>query len=641
MSAPELTQEQAFIVALKEGSHLVIAPPGSGKTEVLTRRIIRLLQDSAGETFRILALTFTTRAAEAMRSRIEAHSPTEWRRVTCATFHAFCLDVLQHYGDPLGVEIDDSIYEREEDRLEALVRGLQDDGLPVSEDSQITQLLRQLLASIGRLKRDLVPATAAPVGDKAGGISLRDAYLAYDRTLRRYGALDFDDLLMLTYRLLTEWPRVARHYRKIYRYILVDEAQDTSRAQYEILKALCGSEHRNVMMVADADQFIYRFLGASDRYLQSFQRDFGAPRYHLTNNFRCAAAIVQAANALISHNPDRPQPGQPMQPATRAQGHVEITSHEDEEAEARAVVDLIEEWLAVGLTPEELHPGEPQSLEAQDICVLGRARYLLQATVAELERRGLEHQFKSGEVGLFESSFFRFAYHALRVVTNPRDLLARENLLAECPGLSVEDTARLREMGSADLFQALATLAAPSQQELALHCIQILVQPMTPSMLVDSLHDISRKSAARNEAEQALQESDAATLRERWLSYYRRVAPEESSLRGFIAELSLTGRSAVDGKGVRVLTIHAAKGLEFRAVILVGMNEGSFPDFRNLQTPEAIAEERRNAYVAVTRAARRLHLTRPRTRRLPWGSLRAQEPSRFLHEMKLRELART
>src|SRR3954469_6337399 len=292
------TPEQAAVIALTEGAHLVTAPPGSGKTQVLTQRIVRLLTESRGQSFRILALTFTTKAAENMRVRIETEAGDEWRRVTTATFHSFCLDVLQHYGEHIGITGDLTIYENEDDRIEALARGLTDEGILVGRTDQDVKSLRQLLQKIGRLKRDLVPPSAVQAEPDDEKIARTDvAYAAYDRTLHLFNAVDFDDLLGLAYPLFIEAPGVARHYRRLYRYILVDEAQDPSRAQYEVLRALCGSEQRNVMMVADADQYIYRFAGASDQFLKRFLVDFEAERHRLSLNFRCAEAVVSVANS--------------------------------------------------------------------------------------------------------------------------------------------------------------------------------------------------------------------------------------------------------------------------------------------------------------------------------------------------------
>lgn len=246
------TDRQKALIELATGPHLVTAPPGSGKTQVLTHRIVRILERDPEATFRILALTFTTKAAETLRSRIKDRLGEVASRVTACTFHSFCMDVLQHYGNPVNFAHDTTVYEVDEQRLEVLARALTEEGMPVPDKKD----LRALLDRIGTYKRDLRGPGAVTDREEAA------AYESYNRLLQRYHACDFDDLLERTWRLLIELPQVARHYRRRFPHIMVDEAQDTSRAQYEILRTICGEEHRNVMLVADVDQFIYRFAGA-------------------------------------------------------------------------------------------------------------------------------------------------------------------------------------------------------------------------------------------------------------------------------------------------------------------------------------------------------------------------------------------
>jgi DNA helicase-2/ATP-dependent DNA helicase PcrA len=620
------TPKQAEIIALRAGAHLVLAPPGSGKTGILTQRIVGLIQESPRDPFRILALTFTKKAAENMRARIEAEIGREWQRVTVTTFHSFCLDVLQHYGEHVGLVPPLTVFENEGDRRATLAQALEDEGLPLPERHEAERVFETILREIGRQKRNLAPPESVPAEAECAGMSLRTAYTSYDRLLRRYGALDFDDLLRLCYDLLVTNPRVAAHYRRIYRFILVDEAQDTSRAQYEILRALCGDDHRNVMLVADADQSIYGFAGASDKYLKAFVRDFGAQKHSLSENFRCGEAIVQVAASLIAHNPDRISSDHTMISVARAPGHVTAASYANEGDEATAVADMLVSLLAKGLDPSWLYPGEDPQVDTEDLCVLARSRYNLDGVVEQLKARGIPVAFRSAQTELFESRSYRFVYNALRVVHNDRDLPARASLIAQIEGVATDtDTPFVNILGrvgeSGD--EATALFAPP--------LLRYIHGPASVDALLQALAGIPW-SAQNGESDRELREHDARALQDRWSQYSR--TSKDPELGGFLAELALAGRTAIDEKGVRALTVHAAKGLEFRAVVMVGMNEGSFPDFRS-QTGQALVDERRNAYVAVTRAERRLHLTRPRTRTMPWGDLRAQQPSRFLAEMNL------
>ncbi len=615
------TPKQAEIIALREGAHLVLAPPGSGKTGILTQRIVRLIKESPADPFRILALTFTKKAAENMRQRIEAEIGREWQRVTVTTFHAFCLDVLQHYGEHVGLVPPLTVFENESDRRATLAQALEDEGLPLPSRDEADRVLEVLLREIGRHKRSLAPPESVSADAESAGISVRTAYVGYDRLLRRYGALDFDDLLRLCYELFTTSPRVSAHYRRIYRYILVDEAQDTSRAQYEILKALCGDEHRNVMLVADADQSIYRFAGASDRFLDAFQRDFGAQKHGLSENFRCGEAIVKVAQKLIANNPGRLSADHTMTSVARAPGCVTAASYADETSEGDAVADMLAGFLRNGLDPRWLHPEEEPRVEPEDLCVVARSRYSLDGVVEELRERGIPTAFRSVQSELLESRGYRFLYHALRIAHNDRDLPARASVVAQVDGRDIEPEAELAD---------ILTRVSKSRDEVSPFAARVLTfiqDKASVERLLDALAGVPPPIA---EGEREVLERDAQALRDRWTQYSR--TNKDPELGGFLAELALAGRTAIDEKGVRILTVHAAKGLEFRAVVIVGMNQGSFPDFRSLEG-QALVDERRNAYVAITRAERRLHLTRPRVRVMPWGDSRTQQPSRFLQEM--------
>ena len=618
------TPKQAEIIGLRDGAYLILAPPGSGKTGILTQRIVGLVRESPADPFRILALTFTKKAAENMRQRIEAEIGREWQRVTITTFHAFCLDILQHYGEQVGLAPPLTVFENEGDRRATLAQALQDEGLSFPPRDEAERLLEALLREIGQQKRNLAPPESVPADREYAGVSLRTAYTAYDRLLRRYGALDFDDLLRLVYELFVTNPRIAAHYRRIYRYILVDEAQDTSRAQYEVLKALCGDEHRNVMLVADADQSIYRFAGASDRFLKAFLRDFGAQTRGLSENFRCGEAIVKVALALIAKNPDRLSAEHTMTSVARAPAYVTAASYADEAEEACAVADIFEALLQKGLEATWLHSEEDPRVEPEDLCVLGRSRYVLDSIVSELRTRGIQLAFRSGLGELFESRGYRFVYNALRVAHNARDLPARASFFAQLEGAALDPDAPLN-----DVLRSVEGADDSATAPFAGAVLRLVNGPPSVETLVRALSGVAPSPQATDDEREVL-ERDAQAFRDRWNQYSR--VSKDPELGGFLAELALAGRTAIDEKGVRVLTVHTAKGLEFRAVVIVGMNQGSFPDFRSLEG-HALIDERRNAYVAVTRAERRLHLSRPRTRKMPWGDSRAQQPSQFLQEM--------
>jgi len=616
------TGEQRELIALDAGCFLVIAPPGSGKTTVLTERVARLVEDP-DQTFRVLALTFTNKAADNMKRRIFERVGEHSSRVTACTIHSFCLEALRNYGHEVGIEPNVSIYENEDDRVAALWRGLVDEGLYRENALVDEKALRRVLGAIGMMKRSLAPHEDAPETIEEGIAPLRVAYAAYDRALRQFGALDFDDILVFAFRLFSTAERVARQYRRMYHYVVVDEAQDTNSAQYEILRALCGTELRNVMLVADADQSIFRFAGATTRNLLRFEREFGAQRLGLSQNFRCAARIVAAANTLIAHNPSRITAGGEMASAVLATGHVAAASYPTEAAEAGAVLQLLDALLAKGLDPAWCYSGEATALLPEDICILGRTRYDLATVLDALEAEDRTFQFSAGRDGLFESETFAAFEALLRLLNNPADVLARRSLVAMGTGPAAN---------GAGLDSLLARLSNESRQILS-PLLALVDGAASLETAIDGVVRQARAAQFPNEEDGAVVLADAVALEKCWATF-RRIHAAEGTPGRFLGELALAGRALLDGPGVRVLTIHAAKGLEFRAVVLVGMNEGSFPHYLS-RGEEDIADDRRNAYVAITRAERALFISRPRRKVTPRGESKPQRPSRFLVEAKI------
>ena len=617
------------MVEAGEGAYLVLAPPGSGKTTVLTARVARLVSIPS-DSFRILALTFTNKAALNMREHLFEAVGTHVRRVHISTFHSFCLDIIRSYGDQIGIPTNPSIYDNEDDRLSTLERGLSDDGYGALGRRE----LRSLLAEIATLKRTFVRVNDAP-GSLEFGIPLNAAYASYQRTLSLSGALDFEDILLSAHKLLVERPRVAALYQRMFKYIVLDEAQDTSRAQFEVLRAMCGATQRNVMLVADADQSIFGFAGAAPANLDEFEKLFDAKRLTLTKNFRCAAVIVEAANKLISHNPDRAAKGTGMSPVTLARGEIQSHDFPDEEAEAAFVVTSVSKFLASGISETAVYAGEQTAVAPEDICVLGRARSTLSSVTGELDRHNIRYQFAAGRDGLFETATFKTIEASLRLLANPADVVARRILGRFAPQAIAGE--HVNEMAAPDLVEKTIDAAQVTARPI-LSCLKALIRDT--SALSSTIENVVRVSGiAKGDDEEAGRwPYDAETLSRRWSQFCSGVPESERRVGRFVSDLALGSKSAVEGPGVRVLTVHAAKGLEFRAVILMGMNEGTFPDFRSVGTVALLADERRNAYVAVTRAERVLILTRPRTRQTTAGVF-YQQPSRFLRELEVSSVA--
>ena len=622
----QLTPEQEALVAERDGAFLVVAPPGSGKTEIVARRVVRLISDSPNDDFKVLALTFTKNAAAAMRDRIAERLGDYTWRVTVANYHSFCADILEHYGHLIGVPSGATVYESAGDRIQALLQALGDEALITQSDQIPRGDLSEMLDLIGRAKRDLIPPSAVQarlIGQQR--INLRDAYSAYDAILEKNGALDFDSILYKAYELLTTQDTVARHYRLIYRYILIDEAQDTSRAQYQILKALCGSEHRNVLMVADPSQSIYAFSGASAEYSEQFVTDFGASRRTLGWSFRCAPRIFSAAQLLL------PEESRTL---VNSSGHmfgcIEYAASANESEEAAAVVNWAEALLAVGLPQECCPPSEIGAVSPEDIAILARSRFQLQHLLGTLDDRGHEYHFAAGEGGLFDSDEYKVVLYGLKVLANPIDIAIAKSLVASLPTLKVDDSGldavADKGHGSTLLFEIASRLELNVLQN------SFQVMALAAQGKVELGDTVTTLLTWESDGDGAdvdvldLRESDRQLFASRWQTYSVMTPPDQYSWKGLVFEL--TSKPKPQMPGFRVLTAHASKGLEFRAVAVIGMNEGSFPDFRN-DSDDALRSEQRLAYVAVTRAARLLRMSRPHVRATRYGS-RAQVRSRFL-----------
>lgn len=613
MSEVRLSPVQQEVVAFDEGAILVVAGPGSGKTRVLTERVRRLLAHKKGH-FRVLALTFTNKAANEMRERLkDLRDLTE--RASIGTIHGFCLELLRDRGKVLGVTSDAQIFESYADRKQILLDAVTAD--PV--------LLEELHAagderSRGRRIDDWLKAIAfaksRPLSRLRDDERFERLYQTYNAGLRACGAYDFDDLLLLARQLLLESPGVADFYRRLYRYICVDEAQDLNEAQYEVLRALCGDSFKNVMMVGDPKQSIYGFNTSSPEYMDRFAREFSAKKVELTDNFRSSKAVVAAARALV--------PAYSVAGQLPVRGEIQFIAGENEEDEAQKVVSALEDLLRNG------HPDVEGRVTPERCAILGRTRFALLQVESELlsrqipfvKRVSVSHENASGLV----ASYFL----ALRVVCNPRDTL-HLGALARTWGLSPSGIGG----ASLDAIAHLKGLAEASRLEDARAVVGAL-EALTKSRgrlamkaSMESLREYADGLDADNRRDVY---EDTAVLLQEWEQYVR-LGGRVDSLSGFISSMSLGVTHHGAKEGVALITVHSSKGLEFDAVFMMGMADGTFPDYRSAVDAKARAEEVRNAFVAVTRSKRLLTLSYSKRKVMPWGDVRLQDPSPYLKQI--------
>ena len=633
MRATALTAEQSEAVELGDGAHLITAPPGSGKTEVLVQRVIHLLDRSPGDLFRILALTYTVKAARELEDRVRRVIAARERwRVNATTFHSFGLGILQNYGKPVGLKAPITVISDMEDKRLLVTPLLTDPDDPFTHIGSVDDgQWRSLFTEISRRKTNLKPPDEVEeVWMLDGQVSLRHAYEAYEAALAITGSVDYEGMIYQTVRLIRADPWVGSHVHRQYRHILVDEGQELTHGQYELLRAIRGDTSQNVFVVADTDQSINSFAGGGPNFLRDFVSDFHADERRLTTNFRSARLIIDALDSLRQRIGAAPKPA-PTGQANLASGWIKARSYTDEESEARAVSDWIRLLLKEGLEPSWVYEGEATDIEPDDICLLGRTRYAFDAIVTELESHSIPVVQRIEQAAFFESRLGRWAYNALKLTDNPRDLPARRRLSDE---LGSERPPISRH---GDEPEGIETILGGYADQRCLP--QKFVEALIPSeeSPPNGLRAISRLIAldlSIDEHEMVAWHRDQQLMQQLLNSYEVSRSAPNRSLSGFLRMLARLEETPLSVHTVRALTPHRARGLGFKVVIVLGMNEGTFPYYRATSTDE-LDEERRVVYVAASRAARALLFTRPRQRMSRYGNWYACHESRFVGEMGL------
>ena len=634
MSVITLTKRQREAVELGVGAHLITAPPGSGKTEVLVQRVIRLLDQSPQELFCILVLTYTVRAASELRERVRKMVPERdhWR-VEATTFHAFALNLLKHYGGPIGLKHPITVVSDVEDKRLIITPVLEDIIGPL--DSVINDQWKSLFAEIALQKINLIPPENTKDHQVLGNrISLREAYDAYELALINSRCVDYEGMVYQAVRLLRVDPWVASHARGMYRYTLVDEGQELTHSQYELLKEIHRGNHHNLFVVADVDQSINSFAGGGPEFLHSFVKDFTANESQLETNFRSAKSIVDVLGNLHNRmgSDIRQLPGSnTVSSRTLALGWVEARSYPDEKSEAQAIRSWISSLMNEGLDREWVHEGESTDLTPDSICLLGRTRYAFGPVIDELKSYDIPVLLSVEQGALFESRLGRSGYYILKLADNPGELPAKRLLLAELDrkDMLAEDNRDsldeiLRKLANHEgiLPQEFIDVFAPSQN--------VRVNDLAAVWKLAEL-DIELKGA-----EATAWHRDQQLLGQLLNQYESGTSAPNRSLTGFLTMLSRIEQAPVSQPGVRALTPYRARGLAFKAVVILGMYEGNFPYYR-ATSQKQLDEERRAVYVASSRAARALLFTRPRQRRTRYGNTQPCKISRFLDEMGITE----
>ena len=621
-----LTTIQRRAVDWGSGALLVLAGPGSGKTEVLTCRIARLLSASPDSRFRVLALTFTNKAANEMSARVAALVPAMAGRANIGTFHAFCAQVLRQHGVHLGIKPNFAIYSQTKDRQAIL-----DDALRRENALEWDRPTLRLLPTIDHLKARLVEPDAAEARvDTMNGLATDDAakvaqaYRLYEEELRRSNALDFNSLILDAYRLFA-FPAIARQYQRVYRHWLIDEFQDTNSAQYALLRRMAGDEFRDVVSVADDDQTIFEWNGANVGRIVELIRDFSCDVVQLPVNFRCPPHIVEAANRLVVYNVRRVTSKLPAVSVTRSSSA----------ASAEQIPCLVFPTDADEVSGVADEIADLDMADRSETAVLARSRSPLEAMHKALTMKRVPSVIVMRR-DEFSSAQFRWLMACLRQLARP---LGRHNMAAlvdafnDFTGAAVDWEELVSRSESQEVTCLEAWLNALREAEL----------PAPAARLVSGVADLSsgkvRPPVVIEQILECFREGDPKDdLLKDDLSAWGRIQREirdsqgTSSLDRLLQELELRSKEPVPTPGtVSLTTIHGAKGQQFDIVYLIGLAEEVMPSWQSLQKGDgsaALEEERRGCFVAVTRTKRRLVLSRAKQYR-GW----TKRPSRFLKEM--------
>ena len=630
-----MNDRQAEAVQTTEGPLLIMAGAGSGKTRVLTHRIAYLIDEKMVNPWNILAITFTNKAAREMRERAEKLK-TEAQDCLIATFHSMCVRILRREADHIGYNRNFTIVDPGEQRtlMKRILKNLNLDPKKWNE--------RAILGTISNAKNDLIDEVtyANLAGDMYTEIVAK-CYTAYQKELRQSEAMDFDDLIMLTLRLFDQNPDVLTYYQQRYQYIHVDEYQDTNHAQYQLVKLL-ASRFKNICVVGDADQSIYGWRGADMQNILDFEKDYPEAKVVLLEeNYRSTKTILQAANEVIRNNRNR----RPKNLWTQNEDGEEIVYYRanDEQDEALFVARTIDQLSREGYSHK-------------DFAVLYRTNAQSRTVEEALLKSNIPYTMVGG-TKFYSRKEIRDVISYLNLIANPSDNISYERVVNEPKrGVGPGTVEKIRNFASSQeisLLDASANIllspvkgkAAQAVYDFANMLLDLRerLDDYTVTELVEAVLEKTGYAVAL--AAQATLESQARIENiEEFLSVTKNFDespdnPTDESgldkLSRFLNDLALiadTDDGDTESSEVTLMTLHAAKGLEFPVVFLIGMEENVFPLSRASEDEEELEEERRLAYVGITRAEKILYLTNANSRML-YGKTNYNHPTRFLREI--------
>lgn len=628
-----LNPEQQKAVKKVDGPLLLMAGAGSGKTRVLTHRIAYLMVEKGVNPYNILAITFTNKAAREMRNRIQKMMGGAADQIWISTFHSMCVRILRRDIDRLGYNRNFTILDST-DQQSVIKSILKDKNMDPKKFDP-----RAILGTISSAKNELItPEEYTKTAADYFSQKVSDVYEEYQRRLRKNNALDFDDLIMTTITLFIRIPEVLEYYQRKFQYIHVDEYQDTNKAQYMLVKLL-AQRFQNLCVVGDSDQSIYRWRGADITNILSFEKDY--PRASvilLEQNYRSTKKILLAANMVIQNNMNR----KPKNLWTEnAEGNKIMYYRADsEQGEAQFVIGKIQELLR-------------QGRKLSDIAILYRTNAQSRVIEESFLKSNIDYLIVGG-IKFYDRKEIKDILAYLRLISNPDDDISLQRIInvpkRAIGTTSIEKIVNFATMHDLSMFQALETIEmiglSPKAEKAAAEfrtLISHYTQQQEYLSVTELVEEILDKTGYRDmlKAEKSLESESRLENIEEFLSVTKsfEASSEDKNLVAFLTDLALVAdidRLDDDGKQktdvVTLMTLHSAKGLEFPVVFLIGMEEGVFPHSRSLMEENEMEEERRLAYVGITRAEEELFITNAQMRTL-FGRTNMNQESRFIKEI--------
>lgn len=605
-------KQKKIVFAEDDGPLYVKASAGSGKTRVLTERIRYLL----GRTKRkILALTFTNKAAKEMEERLKETSEMQ-NRLFIGTFHGFCKYVLENHGNLIGLSKMFHMFEEESDRLKLIEQAIQQTpsynyDYKKQDQKQQKEFCYRVLNFISQVKRELI--SEEDLLEESNDENVVLLYKTYQDILSSQNAIDFDDLLLLTYNLFIAHTKISALYRRTYQYICIDEAQDLNNAQYKVLLAVTNGEHKNVMMVGDPNQSIFAFNGSSPDFMdKKFVKDFNPEIIELKENYRSSKSVLKAAGKIIPDSSDIVN--------TVIEGIFDIHNADDEESEAEWIYNKIAELIKLGK-----HADIEGNITYEKIAVLARNKYVFNKLETKLSEKDVPFYYKVTPGAIkFESVAIKIFDMALRIKLNSQDMLHWHRLL-ELLKVNFKETGNLQSL--------IKKLNSGINKQILEIIINLNNDGSNLKSSLEEFKDSLKNSAtSQDDDEIRMIFNDTEEILEHWRNYAKKT--DNKSLHQFKNAMALGQTHPLSQhNGITLSTVHTMKGQEFDIIILMGMDDETFPDYRAVRNGGVeITQEKNNLYVALTRAKRFLYVIWPQKRLMPWGDYRNRKISRFLKD---------